>query len=403
MKISDIRVLSFRTHADRWDIGHAEPIPRAELMQTVTCIDTDEGVTGYFFGGGLHGDQEGLNASDREAITGRIRDLLVGQDPVRPGAVLEVAVGRQRAGDRRERRRQRAVGPCRARTRAAGLQAVGRGARPGQGVRLDLPQHRQAPRLRRARAAVQGGGLPSPTRSTRTTSGIRTPASLRPGGRRTSARTSRPATWCARAVGPDMVLMFDPWGTYMTMEEAVKVGRELEKLDFSWFEHPMPEYPGRELRPGSAASCPFPSSRPRSPPAGCSPAPSGSFAGAGDMSRIDVLRGGVTGARKTAVGVRGVRAAVRDPHGRLRQPPGLRPPPPEDTSEYYEKGLLAPCVDYDAPAPLPRAHLRRARRRGLRRPACSARPGATRSCGTTSRTTSSRTIPRATRGSGAGE
>ena len=28
----------------------------------------------------------------------------------------------------------------------------------------------------------------------------------------------------------------------MTMEEPIKVGREPEKLNFYWYEHPMPEY-----------------------------------------------------------------------------------------------------------------------------------------------------------------
>ena len=38
MRITDITIKTFRTHADRWDIGHAVPIPRAELMQTVLTI-----------------------------------------------------------------------------------------------------------------------------------------------------------------------------------------------------------------------------------------------------------------------------------------------------------------------------------------------------------------------------
>jgi len=39
------------------------------------------------------------------------------------------------------------------------------------------------------------------------------------------------ACWAVRAaVGPEMVLSFDPWGTYRTYEEALRVGRELEKL-----------------------------------------------------------------------------------------------------------------------------------------------------------------------------
>ena len=58
MKITDIRVVSFRSHADRWDMGHGIPKPKTELMQSVAIVDTDEGVSGYYFGGGSHGDQE---------------------------------------------------------------------------------------------------------------------------------------------------------------------------------------------------------------------------------------------------------------------------------------------------------------------------------------------------------
>jgi L-alanine-DL-glutamate epimerase-like enolase superfamily enzyme len=43
-------------------------------------------------------------------------------------------------------------------------------------------------------------------------------------------------------VGPDYILMYDPWGTYMSLEEAVRVGRELERANYYWYEHPMPEY-----------------------------------------------------------------------------------------------------------------------------------------------------------------
>ena len=38
MKISDVTIKTFRTHADRWDAGHGVPIPHAELMQTVLTI-----------------------------------------------------------------------------------------------------------------------------------------------------------------------------------------------------------------------------------------------------------------------------------------------------------------------------------------------------------------------------
>ena len=82
MKISDITIKTFRTHADRWDVGHAQPLPRTELMQTVLTIETDEGVRGHYLGGGSHGDAEGLSIVDQTLILGRIRDLLLGQDPL---------------------------------------------------------------------------------------------------------------------------------------------------------------------------------------------------------------------------------------------------------------------------------------------------------------------------------
>lgn len=43
------------------------------------------------------------------------------------------------------------------------------------------------------------------------------------------------------AVGPDMVLMSDPVGEY-TLDEAIRVGRQLEKLDYLWFEEPFRDF-----------------------------------------------------------------------------------------------------------------------------------------------------------------
>lgn len=43
------------------------------------------------------------------------------------------------------------------------------------------------------------------------------------------------------AVGPDMTLMSDPVGEY-TLDEAIKVGRELERLDYEWFEEPFRDF-----------------------------------------------------------------------------------------------------------------------------------------------------------------
>ena len=68
------------------------------------------------------------------------------------------------------------------------------------------------------------------------------------------------------------------------------------------------------------------------------------------MTRIDVVRGGITGARKTAILAEafGQRCEIHMAGWGNLQVCGATP---EDTSEYYEKGLMAPGVDYDAPHP----------------------------------------------------
>ncbi len=143
--------------------------------------------------------------------------------------------------------------------------------------------------------------------------------------------------------------MYDPWGTYMSMEEAIKVGRELEKLDYYWYEHPMPEYRVESyVRLSRELTIPILS--PEIVAGGVFSRAEWILRGAGDMSRIDVIRGGITGARKTAIVCEayGIRCELHMAGWGNLQVCGATP---EDTSEYYEKGLLAPGVDYDAPHP----------------------------------------------------
>ncbi len=109
-------------------------------MQTVLMIETDEGVTGYYFGGGSHGDQEGLNVVDQHMILGRIRSAARRPGSARPRDDLEVDVGRQHPRERcRASSTTDAVGPRRAGRRHAGLQADGRRPGQGQGLRLTYP------------------------------------------------------------------------------------------------------------------------------------------------------------------------------------------------------------------------------------------------------------------------
>jgi L-alanine-DL-glutamate epimerase-like enolase superfamily enzyme len=77
--------------------------------------------------------------------------------------------------------------------------------------------------------------------------------------------------------------------------------------------------------------------------------------GAGDMSRIDVNRGGVTGARKTAIVCEayGLKCELHMAGFGNLQVLGATS---EDTSEFYEKGLLAPGLDHGAPLPYLRSN-----------------------------------------------
>jgi L-alanine-DL-glutamate epimerase-like enolase superfamily enzyme len=58
-----------------------ELMPEDEIIQTLTKIVTDEGAEGYYLGEHGHGDQDGLHADERDMLEGRIKSLLVGQDP----------------------------------------------------------------------------------------------------------------------------------------------------------------------------------------------------------------------------------------------------------------------------------------------------------------------------------
>jgi L-alanine-DL-glutamate epimerase-like enolase superfamily enzyme len=348
VKISDIRIKTFRTHADRWDVGHALPIPKAELMQTVLAIETDEGVAGYYFGGGAHGDQEGLNIIDQQMIVSRIKPLILGQDPFdremiwkwlwvanipeNVGSVIDNALW-DLAGRAFNQPTYKVMGGARDKAKAYAS------TYPNIGVPRVYAEH--------ALACKNEGYIaykihphyfwnpetqqPTPGRPSNIKADIETIHLVR------------------EAVGPDYVLMYDPWGTYMSMEEAIKVGRELEKLDYYWYEHPMPEYRVESyVRLSRELTIPILS--PEIVAGGVFSRAEWILRGAGDMSRIDVVRGGVTGARKTAIVCEayGLRCEMHMAGWGNLQVLGATP---EDTSEYYEKGLLAPGVDYDAPHP----------------------------------------------------
>jgi L-alanine-DL-glutamate epimerase-like enolase superfamily enzyme len=348
VKISDITVKTFRSHADRWDNGHAEVLPNVELKQTVLTIHTDDGVSGHYFGGGAHGDADGLNIVDQSVILGRIRSLLLGCDPLDREMIwkwlwvanlpehLASAVDNalwDLAGRASGQPVYKLLGGARDRVKAyaSTYPNIGKPDVYAEHALECIEQGYLAYKIHPHYFWNPETGQPTPGRPSNIKADIETIHVVR------------------EAVGPDYVLMYDPWGTYMSLEEAIKIGRELEKDDYYWFEHPMPEY-RVESYVRLCRELTIPVLSPEIAAGGVFTRAEWILRGAGDMSRIDVNRGGVTGARKTAIVSEafGVRCELHMAGFGNLQVLGATS---EDTSEYYEKGLLAPGVDYDAPHP----------------------------------------------------
>jgi L-alanine-DL-glutamate epimerase-like enolase superfamily enzyme len=151
------------------------------------------------------------------------------------------------------------------------------------------------------------------------------------------------------AVGDDMVLSFDPWGTYRTYEEAYRVGKVLQELDFYWYEHPMLEYRVAAYEK-LCQELEIPILSPEIAAGSLYTRADWILRGASDMSRIDVLRGGITGVKKMAAVCEafGVKCEIHMSGFANLQILGSTS---EDVCEWYERGLLAPGVDCETPPP----------------------------------------------------
>ncbi len=239
MMIEDLDVIRFRVPRRAFHNGVLQA--ETTTVQTLTRVRTDTGAEGYYLGGRGHGDLDGLSAEQSAAVSGRLRNLVVGQDAFDRErfwhwlwvanveenliSVLDMVLWDLQA---------RAfgipvyklMGGCRDRIKAYAS------TYPNMGSPQDYADHA-------AWCREQGyrhykihpyyfwdpvSGRPDPGRPSHIEADLQVCRAVRD------------------RVGSDMVLSFDPWGTYRTYEEAVKVGRVLEELDFYWYEHPMSEY-----------------------------------------------------------------------------------------------------------------------------------------------------------------
>ena len=346
MKITDIKVTPFRTHVHRYH--NNQPLPNTEMIQTLTTVETDDGVTGYYLGGQGHGDQDGMDAGDQDYIRTRIRELLVGEDPFARErfwqwmwasktpenimGVIDMALW-DLAGTYANLPVYKLLGACRDRVKAYAS------TYPNMGSIQNYVDHAIACQERGYQAyKIHPYYFWNPV----------TERSV-PGRPSHIKRDIELIHAVADAVGDRMVLMYDPWGTYHTVEDALIVGRELEKRNYYWYEHPMPEERVesyvRLTRELAIAIC-----SPEILAGHVFTRADWVKRGASDISRIDVLRGGITAAKKTAIVCEAfaVRCEIHmSGIGNLH----VLGSTSEDTCEYYERGLLAPGVDYDAPLP----------------------------------------------------
>ena len=346
MKIVDLQVIPFVVRRNSFHNGQVGP--KVEVVQTLTKIITDEGAEGYYFGGNGHGDQDGLTVMQHAMLEGRIRSMVLGHDPFDREkfwhwmwvanieenliSVLDMALW-----DLQARLfglpLYKLLGGCRDKVKAYAS------TYPNMGPPEIYAQHAlDCQRLGYTHYKIHPyyfwdpeKGVPDPGRPSHIKQDIDVCRVVR------------------QAVGEDMILSFDPWGTYRTYEEAYQVGQVLQELNFYWYEHPMLEY-----RPSAyeklCRELEIPILSPEIAAGSIYTRADWILRRASDMSRIDVLRGGITGVKKMAAVCEayGVKLEIHMSGFANLQILGSTS---EDVCEYYERGLLAPGMDYETPAP----------------------------------------------------
>lgn len=346
MKIVDLQVIRFRVR--RQHFQNAQLLPDVEAIQSLTKIITDEGAEGYYFGGSGHGDMDGLSLAQAAALEGGFKAQLVGQDPFDREKFWQwfsvanqddnlVSVVDMTLWDLQARAFgvpiYKMLGACRDKVKAYAS------TYPNMGTPDDYANHALAcKRQGYTHYKIHPYYFWDPV--------TKKPVPGRPSHIEEDIEVIQAVR---AAVGNDMVLSYDPWGTYRTYEEAYRVGRELERHHFIWYEHPMLEYRVATYEK-LARELDIPILSPEIAAGGFYTRADWIRRGASDMTRIDVLRGGITGVKKmTAVAeAYGVRCEIHmSGFGNLQ----ILGSTSEDVCEYYERGLLAPGIDYETPPP----------------------------------------------------
>lgn len=338
MRISDVQTIAFRTttriRSTKWGglvFGEA-----TDTVQTITRIVTDEGAEGYMLGG------------DRAINERVIKPLLVGEDPLAREKLWlwmdQLCTTRHAMSERDAGIIDCALWDLYGRVVGLPLYKLLGGSRDRVRAYASSFDHLGPPAVYAEQARwCQRQGYKAYKIHPYVFWNPHTdqPWPMTPGFPREDVAVCRAVR---EAVGDDMVLLVDPFGSY-TLEEALWVGRELEKLDFYWLEQPMMETRvesyrrlTRELSINILA--------PEHIPGGIFGRAEWLLQGASDMLRIDVFYGGITGCMKLIALCQayGLKCEI---HGAGWPHVHLVAAMPESTCEYYERGLLHPDQDYE--------------------------------------------------------
>ena len=344
MRITDVDIIRFRTKGrnagTKWGYGVWLDEPQ-EQVATITRISTDEGVCGY--NTGTEGDW--LPGSAEEAM---VKEMLAGQDPLDREALWFLMRDHRLFRDAMIGNVDAALWDLAGRYAGMSVtQMLGKARDRVRAYASTFPNIGDAETYADFALQCKQAGY--------TAFKVHAyiywdPVNWQPAPRR-PAYPKHDVEVCEAvrdAVGNDMTLMLDPWGIY-SLDESIYVGRELEKLDYYFLEHPMHEIrvePYRRLcRELDIAVC--------APEHATNMHYSRAewiMQGASDIGRIDVNFGGIT-ACKRAVDVYESFGVPCEMHGGWFPNSAILGATTDETCLFYERGLLRPDHDYDATPP----------------------------------------------------
>jgi L-alanine-DL-glutamate epimerase-like enolase superfamily enzyme len=335
MKITEIERITFTVTSSgrRTKWGYGEPGPGREVPHSITRIVTDDGQEGY----AEQGWPGYFYTPRQDEIDDLVKPLLIGEDPLdrerlwqlmsRHYGFTEGLIGNidcalwDLAGRMTNLSVSRLLGRARGKVKAYASTA------PNLGMPEQYAQHA---------LDCKAGGYKA----------YKVHANIYWDPTKQEAAPGRPAfpkedvdicRAVREAVGDDMVLMLDPWGIY-TLDEAIWVGRRLEELDYTFFEHPMHERliePYRKL----CSELQIPVCGPELAPGGVFSRTEWALQHATDIGRTDINFGGITGVRKTVDMYEALGMKCEIHVGGFANAQILAATD-EDTCEYFERGLL---------------------------------------------------------------